>query len=211
MAAMKSTVSMFALRVVLLLPVLVIVACAPARGTKQIWPYPEPPVIGQPGVNERPSPPGGQPVPDPKIETGTPVDSRGQAVVMRPIPDFPRSAEAISGAAVVSLIKQARAHRDAGRPDQAAAALERAQRIEPRNYFVWSALGQTYLAQKNYAQAESVALKSNVLSRGNVWVELENWRTIAAAREARGDAVGALQAQARVDELTQWLAPAIQG
>lgn len=211
MVAMKSFSLMVVLRAALLLPLLAVVACAPARGTKQIWPYPEPPVMGQPGVNPGASAPVGQPVPDPGIEPGTPIDASGQAVVMRPIPDYPRSAEAISGPAVVSLIKQARAHRDAGRPDQAAAALERAQRIEPRNYFVWSALGQTYLAQKNFAQAESVALKSNVLSRGNVWVELENWRTIAAAREARGDAVGALQAQARVDELTQWLAPAIQG
>ena len=73
---------------------------------------------------------------------------------------------------------------------------------------MWSALGQSYLAQKNYSQAESVAQKSNVLARGNVWVELENWRTIAAARAASGNAIGALQAQARVDELTQWLGAA---
>lgn len=165
---------------------------------------------GQPGVvipGEEPPPilipeiPGTTPEPLPGSEE--PVE-----VPMRPIPDYPRSAEQISGAAVTSLMRQAQSQRVAGKPEQAAASLERALRIEPRNYFVWSALGQTYLAQKNYAQAESVAQKSTVLARGNVWVELENWKTIAAARQALGDALGALQAQTKVDELTQWLMPA---
>ena len=88
-----------------------------------------------------------------------------------------------------------------GEPDRAAASLERALRIEPRNYFVWSMLSQIYLDQRQYEQAEAVAGKSNSLARGNFYIELENWKTIAKARDALGDAVGALQAQSKVDEL----------
>ena len=80
-------------------------------------------------------------------------------------------------------------------------ALERAQRIEPRNYFVWSSLARVYLDKKDYDNAESVALKSNSLARGNIYVELENWKIIAAARQAQGDAIGALQAQSKADEI----------
>jgi hypothetical protein len=176
-------------------------------------PQPYTPPRGEPGVVVPGEPAPGVTIPDATGEIPQPLPEPGPGAVVeevpsRPIPDYPRTAEQISGAAVTALIRQARAARLAGNPDQAAAALERALRIEPRNYFVWSALGQTYLAQKNYAQAESVAQKSTVLARGNVWVELENWKTIASARQARGDAVGALQAQTRVDELTQWLMPA---
>nr|WP_240954221.1 tetratricopeptide repeat protein [Solimonas marina] len=98
-------------------------------------------------------------------------------------------------------MKKANEYRAAGQPDQAAGVLERALRIEPRNYFVWSALGQAYLAQKNYAQAESVAQKSTALARGNYYVALENWKTIQAARMARGDAAGAALAGAQVASL----------
>jgi predicted Zn-dependent protease len=102
---------------------------------------------------------------------------------------------------VVSLMQQAESERSAGRYEQASANLERALRIEPRNYFLWSALASIYLQQGLPDQAESVALKSSSLARGNTYVELENWKVIASSRQARGDAIGALQAQAKVDEL----------
>ena len=62
-------------------------------------------------------------------------------------------------------------------------------------------LAQVYLDQQNYDQAISVAGKSNSLARGNVYVELTNWKTISAARSAQGDSIGALQAQSKVDEI----------
>nr|WP_241696219.1 tetratricopeptide repeat protein [Solimonas terrae] len=98
-------------------------------------------------------------------------------------------------------MKRARQYRQDGQPDQAAGTLERALRIEPRNYFVWSALAQAHLAQKNYAQAESMAQKSNALARGNIYVTLENWKTIAAARNGQGDADGAADAAAQIAAL----------
>ncbi len=122
-----------------------------------------------------------------------------------PPPSYPKSAAEISGQAVVTLMRQANEASAAGQYDLAASHLERAQRIEPRNYFVWSALAKIYLRQDEFDQAISVAGKSNSLARGNVYVELENWKIIAAARQARGDSIGALQAQARVDEIERKL------
>lgn len=119
----------------------------------------------------------------------------------RTLPDYPKSAEQISGQAVLSLMKQAQKARAAKQYDQASGALERAQRIEPRNCFVWSALGRVYLEKQLYENAESVALKSNSLARGNFYVEIENWKVIAAAREAQGNAIGVVQAQARIEEI----------
>lgn len=122
-----------------------------------------------------------------------------------PPPSFPRSAEQVSGQAVVSLMRKANTARAAGQYELAASELERAQRIEPRNYFVWSALAKVYLAQEQFDQAVSVAGKSNSLARGNIYVEVENWKTIAAARRAQGDSIGALQAQARIEEIQRQL------
>lgn len=160
-------------------------ACAGSQGTHRIWTEERPGVVGAP-VETAPRPEA-QPVP--------PVGQIEQ----------PSRAEDISGAAVTSLMRQARSALDGGRPEQAAAALERALRIEPRNYFVWAMLGQTYLAQRNYEQADSVAAKSNALARGNGLAELQNWRTIAEARSALGDSVGAAAAAQRVRELEQRL------
>lgn len=165
-------------------------ACTTSRSTHRVWPPDEPAVVGAPVA----PPPGS--APEPLFPDAGAADA---------LPQYPRSAEEISGAAVTSLMRQARSALSTGQPDQAAAALERALRIEPRNYFVWSMLGQSYLAQNNYAQADSVARKSNALARGNVYAEVMNWRTIAAARAGLGDGMGAQAANARVLELEQWL------
>lgn len=134
-----------------------------------------------------------------------PITSAPEETAIAPppvvLPNYPKSAEQISGQAVLSLMKQAQTARAAGQFDQASGALERAQRIEPRNYFVWSALSRVYLDKKLYDNAESVAQKSNSLARGNVYVELENWKVISAARSAQGNAIGAIQAQNKIDEI----------
>lgn len=177
----------------LLLLVTLLNACVPSQGRREsnvpgpIW-TPEP----QPVLPPAAPPPASVPVP---IEPPRPA----------PPPNQPRSAEAISGQAVVSLMRQASAARSQGQYELAASQLERAQRIEPRNYFVWSALAKVYLDQQSFDQAISVAGKSNSLARGNVYVEIENWKTIAAARRAQGDSIGALQAESRVSEIERVL------
>ncbi|MBI3171133.1 MAG: tetratricopeptide repeat protein [Hydrocarboniphaga effusa] len=116
---------------------------------------------------------------------------------------LPRSAEEISGPAVLSLLNQARGELASGRPEQAEATLERAQRIEPRNPFIWQQLATMHLAQSRLQEAENMAQRSNSLARGNPYIEIENWRTIAAARRARGDTAGVEEAQARMAQMQE--------
>ncbi len=172
-------------------------ACAASEGQHRVW--------GDDDSGVLVLPPGSTPPPktsgrDQSAEPGAVPPVEAGAI----LPAYPR-AEDISGAAVTSLMRQARAALDAGQPAQAAAPLERALRIEPRNYFVWSLLAKSYLAQKNYSQADNIAGKSNALARGNIYVEIENWTTISAARAAMGDAAGADVAQQRLAALQQRL------
>jgi tetratricopeptide (TPR) repeat protein len=80
-------------------------------------------------------------------------------------------------------MENARADAAAGRLANAAATLERALRIEP--------LARVRLKQGQYAQAESVAARSNSWAGSDNALRAENWRLIAEARTARGDAEGA--------------------
>ncbi|HEX4872395.1 MAG TPA: tetratricopeptide repeat protein [Nevskiaceae bacterium] len=189
---------------VLLLLSLLVVACTSTSGRREsAWPPLEDrsanvPAPGSPSYPADPLP--GVPSP---LAPPTPVAPPPAP----PASSAPRSPEAISGQAVLSLLRQSGAARQAGNLEQASAALERALRIEPRNYFVWSALAQVYLDQGQADQAESVAGRANSLARGNLFVELENWRTIRRARELRGDAAGSLQAQVRIEQIESQLGP----
>ena len=107
---------------------------------------------------------------------------------------YPRNAEGASGPAVLKLLRQSRAELASGRPEQAVATLELALNIEPRNAFVWQELAAAHLARNLPDEAEHVAIRSNSFARGNPWVELANWRTIAQARAQRGDTTGAQEA-----------------
>jgi tetratricopeptide (TPR) repeat protein len=100
---------------------------------------------------------------------------------------------------VVALFDGARADSAAGRLPNAAASLERALRIEPRNARLWQELARVRLAQGDYAQAESVARRSSSWAGGDAALRAENWRLIAQAREARGDGAGAKAALEAAD------------
>ena len=188
-------------------------ACQTQQGKRDgapAWPYPTPP---GPGGYEAPSRlPSGTPLPDTGTGTPSAIPSQDETQVamapIKPLPNVPKTAEEISSPPAMSLIRQARIARAAGKAEQAQANLERALKIEPRNVFAWSALAATYLDQKNYEQAASVAKKSNSLARGNIYVELDNYRVLYEARQALGDAAGALSAQARAEEIAAWIAAA---
>lgn len=125
----------------------------------------------------------------------------------RPSYDFPgtegfaRSPEEISGPAVLKLMDQARDQMNAGLAEQAVASLETALNIEPRNPFVRQQLAAAHLQQRLPDQAENQAQRSNSFARGNPFIEVENWRVIAAARQARGDLAGAREARERMAEI----------
>ena len=114
--------------------------------------------------------------------------------------ETPRAA-APQSPAVVALLDNADRQADSGKLDGAAAALERALRIEPRNAILWQRLADIRLRQKQPGQAESLALKSNTLAVGDRGAQADNWRIIAKSRRMRGDADGARQADSRADAL----------
>ena len=114
---------------------------------------------------------------------------------------YARSAEEVSGPAVVNLLNQARDDLAAGRMEQAVASLETALRIEKRNPFVWQELARAHLARFQLEDAEIVAQRSNSFARGNPYIEIENWRVIEKARNGRGDRAGTEQAHEKVAEL----------
>src|SRR5512134_1687977 len=126
------------------------------------------------------------------VEPPAPVSEPGSI----PTPAPPA---AIENPAVASLMDGARADVAAGRLVNAAASLERALRIEPRNPRLWQELARVRLKQGDYAQAESVAARSNSWAGGDNRLRAENWRLIAQAREARGDAAGARAALEAAD------------
>ncbi len=102
---------------------------------------------------------------------------------------------------MVALLGQAEDHANAGDLESAAASLERAIRIEPRNPLLWYHLATVKLAQQEAAQAEQLAVKSNSLAAGNRLQQSRNWRLIARARQALGDGTGARAAERRAREL----------
>jgi Tfp pilus assembly protein PilF len=109
-------------------------------------------------------------------------------------PEQPAPQQPPENAAVASLMQSAHADADAGRLASAEASLERALRIDPRNPRLWQQLAGVRLQQGDYAQAESLAARSNSWAGQDNVLRAENWRLIAEARRARGDAAGAREA-----------------
>src|SRR4051812_25930115 len=80
----------------------------------------------------------------------------------------PAPAPRSENVAIAGLMQNARDDVAAGRLGNAAASLERALRIEPRNPRLWHELAQVRVKQGQYAQAESVA------ARSNSWADTDN-------------------------------------
>src|SRR5215471_9958433 len=78
-----------------------------------------------------------------------------------PVVETPAKPAPQENVAIAGLLNSARADSAAGRLTNAAATLERALRIEPRNPRLWQELARVRLKQGEYAQAESVASRSN--------------------------------------------------
>jgi predicted Zn-dependent protease len=103
--------------------------------------------------------------------------------------------------AVLALLEQARSEAAQNKLQTAAASVERALRIEPRNPWLWQELARLHLAQGDPAQAESLAARANTWAGNDRTLRASNWRLIGEARAARGDAAGAQAAAARATEL----------
>ena len=114
------------------------------------------------------------PAPEPAPEPAPP---------MEPLPEAQQRRENI---AIAGLMESARADSAAGRLANAAASLERALRIEPRNPRLWQELARVRLMQGEYAQAENLAARSNSWAGSDSALRSENQRLIEQAREAAG-------------------------
>lgn len=106
-----------------------------------------------------------------------------------------------SSPAVLALLDRADQQYAARDLDAAAASLERALRIEPRNPRLWHRLAAVRLDQGKLDQAIQLAAKSNSLAGYDRGLQARNWRLIANARYAKGDTDGARAAEARAGEL----------
>jgi tetratricopeptide (TPR) repeat protein len=126
-------------------------------------------------------------VPGPGPEFGPPLEP-APGLESAPLPPPPAHTENL---AIAGLLIGARTDAAAGRLANAAASLERALRIEPRNPRLWQELARLRLKQGDYAQAESTAARSNSWAGSDNALRADNWRIIAHARNARGDAEGA--------------------
>ena len=126
--------------------------------------------------------------------TVVPVPRPAPESVPEPAPEQAPTART-ENLAIAGLMDGARTDAAAGRLANAAAQLERALRIEPRNPRLWQELARVRLKQGDYMQVEGLAARSNSWARDDPALRAENWRLIAQAREARGDEQGALVAR----------------
>lgn len=92
----------------------------------------------------------------------------------------------VAPTAVETLLNSAADQVEAGKFDKAAAALERALRIEPRNGEIWHLLGQVRLHQGHYDQAAAMARKSNSFAAGNSTLQQQNSALLATAAQLSG-------------------------
>ncbi len=198
-------------RAVLLLCVAGLGACASTGGSPNPdgqWPYPVPPS----SAPQESAPPPVAPTPLPPV-VPTPPPTRPSLPPPSPtdlppplLQQFPRSIEASGSAApVLALVRQSREAKKHKKWEQGEAALERALRIEPRNPWIWQHLASLHLAMGEHEQAQAEARKSNSLAKRNPWLEVENYRVLAASAAALGNAAAASAAQQRYNDRQRWI------
>jgi len=106
-----------------------------------------------------------------------------------------------SSAAVVALLAEAKTNFETQEYEQAAANLERAIRIDPRNPILWHNLAGVRLKQQDWKRAASLADRSNALAVEDKWLRVRNWMIIVWACEGMGDAQCAIDARKRAEKL----------
>ena len=95
-----------------------------------------------------------------------PQASQGSGSVPQVEPESADAAPPVS--ASTALLQQARTSLAAGDTRQAAAAIERALRIEPNNPYLWIELGTVRLTEGDRQQARALGLKARRLAGNDV-------------------------------------------
>ena len=92
--------------------------------------------------------------------------------------------------------------------EQAAASLERALRINPRQPTLWHNLAGVRLTQRDWMRAANLATNSNMHAGNDVQyyqLRIRNWMLITLACEGMGDMTCAREARNRAQNLAQAL------
>lgn len=132
----------------------------------------------------------------PMVQEAQPLSDAGTVALLDRSGTDGVQPSAAPGKAARLLMERAEAQRQAGDLTAAAASLERAIRIEPRNARLWNRLAAVRLGQRQYAQAAELAAKSNSLAgSAERALQQDNWLIIAKARRQRGDVEGARHAE----------------
>jgi tetratricopeptide (TPR) repeat protein len=90
--------------------------------------------------------------------------------------------------AVVALLDEAEVYANQGDGDQAAATIERALRIEPRNPWLWHRLAVIRMQQGRYSEAIDLATRSSSLANGDARLLEGNQQVIDRSRAAMASA-----------------------
>ncbi len=99
--------------------------------------------------------------------------------------------------AVKELLADASSAESSGDYSQAAALLERALRIQPRDPEILQSLAEVQLQMEDYEQALNFATRSYDIGPRVGEICSRNWRTISVSREYLGDHAGSVQAEQR--------------
>jgi hypothetical protein len=125
----------------------------------------------------------------PKFETPTPPPA--------PTEFKPAESTTSMSPAVSALLATANQNTKAGDMESAAAAIERAIRIEPRNGELFYKLAVLRLKQSKPVLAEDLAKKSALLAGKDNTLKKNSWLLIAHAKEMQGDTPGATEAESK--------------
>jgi len=128
---------------------------------------------------------------DDSVRRPTPVfeypnaDAEGDSKEMQPLsrPPTYSNENTSTSRTVVALLDQASRMEASGNPEKAAATLERALRIEPRNARLWHRLAVIRYQQGQYTQAESLAAKSSTLAQNDRELKQKNAELIESIRQ----------------------------
>ena len=145
---------------------------------------------GQAPVEAAPVPVPGR-SPQPAAQLPVPGSAASLPPPKSPVVAIPRNP------AVLALLDQAKLQAQQGDGERAAATLERAIRIEPRDPWLWHRLAVLRLQQQRYRDAIDMANKSNALADADKLLLSGNYQVIAQALAAAGDREGAERARAR--------------
>lgn len=101
-----------------------------------------------------------RPAPPPPAQPAPPAPP-APPLVIEPVPTpAPEPLWPEISATSAQLLSDSRRHQDAGNLAQAATSIERALRIDPRQPLLWLELGEIYLAEADYVQAEAMATRA---------------------------------------------------